>query len=275
MNKFRLIKLANRLAIENRQGVLPPAVNQAFPPESNFHSNNIVEDPFLLTANGQENYPNSIQDVLSQVHKTPEILTQYIDNSGYKPSSTTKAPKKKIIYKVVTKSPPKTEHGTTKRVVYKLATTKPPATKKPPSTTYHEVTTAKPQIMYHTAKPETVEDHRIYDHTRKPITVPIKDEPKKQNPKNQQKPDNYLAVIPYKDVAKLFEMLNKHTKPTNEGYKPKKKPKTTQKPHLPPPTTKRTEKLQPKVIKRTPLGRKKKKKKTVHVSKTLKQCCQF
>ena len=129
LNKIRLIKLANRLAIENRQGVLPPAINQAFPPESNFHSNNIVEDPFLLTANGQENYPNSIQDVLSQVHKTPEILTPYIDNSGYKSSSTTKAPKKKIIYKVVTKSPPKSKHGTTKRVVYKLATT---TTKKPP-----------------------------------------------------------------------------------------------------------------------------------------------
>ena len=123
--------------------------------------------------------------------------------------------------------------------------------------------------MYHTAKPETVEDHRIYDHTRKPITIPIKDDPKKQTQKNPQKPDNYLAVIPYNDVAKLFEMLNKHTKPTNEGYKPKKKkPGTTQKPHLPPPTTKRTEKLQPKVIKRTPLGRKKKKKKTVHVSKS-------
>ena len=41
---------------------------------------------------------------------------------------------------------------------------------------------------------------------------------------------------------------------------------TTPKPTLPPPTTKRTAELQPKVIKRTRLKGKKKKKKTVHVS---------
>lgn len=71
-----------------------------------------------------------------------------------------------------------------------------------------------------------------------------------------------MAVIPYGDIYKLFEMLNKHTKPYNEKEMQKKLKRMTT--PLPPPTTKRTVELQPKVIKRTPL--KGKKKKTVHVS---------
>ena len=73
-----------------------------------------------------------------------------------------------------------------------------------------------------------------------------------------------MAVIPYGDVYKLFEMLNKHTKPYDDKKMQKKIRKMTTPTPLPPPTTKRTKLLQPKVIKRTPLkGRKKKK--TVHV----------
>jgi hypothetical protein len=76
-----------------------------------------------------------------------------------------------------------------------------------------------------------------------------------------------MAVIPYGDLYKLFEMLNKHTKPYDQKKMRKKIRKmTTPRPTLPPPTTKRTAELQPKVIKRTRLKGKKKKKKTVHVS---------
>ena len=57
-----------------------------------------------------------------------------------------------------------------------------------------------------------------------------------------------MAVIPYGDLYKLFEMLNKHTKPYDEKKMRKKIRKmTTPKPTLPPPTTKRTAELQPKV----------------------------
>ena len=67
-------------------------------------------------------------------------------------------------------------------------------------------------------------------------------------------------------------MLNKHTKPMNEKKMKKmtkmaKMPKKTTTP-LPHPTTKRTEILQPKVVKRTRL-KGKKKKKTVHVSRNV------
>ena len=57
-----------------------------------------------------------------------------------------------------------------------------------------------------------------------------------------------MAVIPYGDLYKLFEMLNKHTKPYDEKKMRKKIRKmTTPRPTLPPPTTKRTAELQPKV----------------------------
>ena len=270
----RLIRLANRLALQKRQGdlysgiltpeVLPPATNQ------NFKLNSYqTEDPFLLTIGGKQNYPNSIQDVLS--HVAPEDPNPYIE--VYTTPKPPKPPKKKkIIYKVVTKKPPKKENGTTKKIVYKLATTTP----KPPDpypgvntpTTKH--TTKKPEVIYHTRKPYV--DDTNNDHTQPPKTVVHKDNPKDtpKHPDTPPKKENYMAVIPYQDIAKLFEMLNKHTKPANNdgGYMKKmKKHKTTPKP-LPHPTTKRTEVLQPKVIKRTPLGRKKKKKKTVHVSFT-------
>jgi hypothetical protein len=75
-----------------------------------------------------------------------------------------------------------------------------------------------------------------------------------------------MAVIPYDDVYKLFNMLNKHVSPTKM---PKMQKRTTT--YLPPPTTKRTEQLRAKVVKKTPdEGYKKKKrkkpKKTVTVS---------
>jgi hypothetical protein len=40
-------------------------------------------------------------------------------------------------------------------------------------------------------------------------------------PPPSKNPDDYVAVIPYRDVFKLFEMLNKHV----AGRPPKKKKK--------------------------------------------------
>ena len=113
-----------------------------------------------------------------------------------------------------------------------------------------------------------------YDHTIPPEPFPsyppatqAPHKPPAQKGHNPHKPDDYMAVIPYGDVYKLFEMLNKHTKPYDDKKMQKKIRKSRPTPApLPPPTTKRTEILQPKVVKRTRLKGRKKKKKTVHVS---------
>ena len=252
----KLIRMANEIVQKRNGGVLPPTVNN-IPPKEGPH----VNDPFILTpVSDSGGYPNSIQDVLSQIHEKPPSDGNYPppydppDTLKYPPFThkpTTQPPKKKKVYKVVHTKPPKVEHGTTKKTVYKLVT-------------------EKPKIIYHTRKPIT-EDPRIYDHTIPPEPFPTSapyvppSPPHKAKPV-KKKPDEYMAVIPYHDVYKLFEMLNKHTKPYDEKKMKKKmkKVKSTP-PTLPPPTTKRTEILQPKVIKRTPL-KGKKKKKTVHVS---------
>ena len=69
--------------------------------------------------------------------------------------------------------------------------------------------------------------------------------------KRPKDPDKYLAVIPYKDVYKLFNTLNQYTKP--------KKVATTKKPK---PTTKKATTKKP-AKKETTMKKKKKKKKTV------------
>ena len=250
----RLINLANELSIK-RQGVLPPTVNDPLLPSNELSS---VEDPFYFSPK----YPNSIQDVLLEMDQEKpsnfynEILT---------PTTTKKPPKKKkVVYKVVTQKPNHHHQGTTKKTIYKLVT--------PKTTTERakvEHTTQKPpaNIIYHTRKP-FVDDDAKYDHTRPvppfPKVTPKPPRISKNPPKKQA--DDYMAVIPYKDVHKLFQMLNKHTKPAAVQKRKKMRP-TTRPNTLPPPTTKRTALLQPKVIKRTPLkGKKKKRKKTVHVS---------
>ena len=259
----RLIALANQLSI-NRQGVLPPSENT---PDTPFNPQ--IEDPFYFKPNTQR-YPNSIQDVLHAMDEDPEYNPNYYPDiltptkKPQKPPKPTK--KKKIVYKVVGTKKPEVHEGTTKRIVYKIAT-KPPT--KPPKTV--EKSTKKPEIIYHTRKPITEDIN--YDHTTTvppfPKTTPVPHKPKITKKKQPTKPDDYMAVIPYKDVFNLFQMLNKHTNnPTSKVGKKsnKKKNKPTRAP-LPPPTTKRTPQLQTKVIKRTPLkGKKKKRKKVVHVS---------
>ena len=107
----KLIELANNLAqkrrrhpsefslISGQQDILPPATNQIFELDDE-----PVVDPFRLTVNGHENYPNSIQDVLYTNDRPTD-------------------PPKQVIYKIVTKTPPpppSNDSGTTKKIVYKL-----------------------------------------------------------------------------------------------------------------------------------------------------------
>ena len=120
--------------------------------------------------------------------------------------------------------------------------------------------------MVHTRP--TMYGNNEHDHTRKPDPFPTQ-KPKGgggQKLHKPHKPDDMMAVIPYKDVHKLFDMLNKHSNKGGGGYKKKtthkkrkKKKKTST---LPPPTTKRTN-FGPKSVKRTRLPGKKKR---IHVS---------
>ena len=268
----KLIELANQLALQKRQGefslvsagqdILPPATNQIFELDDE-----PVVDPFRLTVNGHENYPNSIQDLLYTNDRPTE-------------------PPKQVIYKIVTKTPPPNDFGTTKKIVYKLVTKPPhPATSLP---AVPAINTPKPEVIFHTRPPPETLPALV---NTKPNQIPNSKKPAKNNgnkgisthyhpgsdPASSPPTDeNYFAVIPYNDITKLFELLNKHTKPMKADHHPapkKKKKYTTPKPKKSHPTTK---KLQPKVIKRTPLGykkkkkkqkkKKKKKKKVVHVS---------
>ena len=265
----KLIELANNLAqkrrrhpsefslISGQQDILPPATNQIFELDDE-----PVVDPFRLTVNGHENYPNSIQDVLYTNDRPTD-------------------PPKQVIYKIVTKTPPpppSNDSGTTKKIVYKLVTKPPPADSLP---VVPVINTPKPEVIFHTRPPETIP--AIVQ--TKPNQIPNSKKPAKNNGNqgsshlvpgskpalSPPKDENYYAVIPYDDITKLFELLNKHTKPMKADHPvPKKKSNSTPKPKKSHPT----KKLQPKVIKRTPLGykkkkhkkKKKKKKKVVHVS---------
>ena len=136
---------------------------------------------------GQNFKPNSIQDVLSQVHAfdekppsdqnyppvfDPPKLSEYPPFEhkpqpipdynpkpilDYKPHPIkeiltpihhqTTKKPKKIIYKMVHTKAPKYEKGTTKRIVYKLATKKPKTTSKP-TQHYHEEIKKEPVIKH-------------------------------------------------------------------------------------------------------------------------------
>lgn len=221
--------------------------------------------------------PKSIQDVMDHLgvlnptyqgyppaYNAPIV---YHPPTTYKPHHvTTKKPKKKKSKKPKT---PKHPEKPTEPPAYKppAPSYKPPeapsyAPPKPPA--YEPPTT--PATYVHTRPPEVA---TFEYHTRAPEPFPTyaPAPPPKSAPKD---PNNYMAVIPYDDVYKLFNMLNKHVSPTKM---PKKQKRTTT--HLPPATTKRTEQLQAKVVKKTPMeGYKKRKrvkpKKTVSVSCCLK-----
>ena len=208
-------KISIRLASQRRKSgsgnVLPPATNQIFTPETN--NNPLpVDDPFQLTINGHQNYPNSIQDVLT-----------HIDGN-----ITPQPPPKKVIYKLITKKPlhilDENNDGITKQIVYKLAT-KPPELY--PVISNELITTEKPDIIYHTRKP--ILDDQIEYITQAPEISTVTQTIPHDNPNDN--PQNYLAVIPYGDVTKLFDLLNKHTKPMDEDGYMKKIQKTTPKPH--------------------------------------------
>ena len=169
---------------------------------------------------------------------------------------------------MITKEPPEVdEFGTTKRIIYRLATT--PIPNQPGIT-------SKQNVEFHTVQPIVIPPKNKATTTTTP--VPIGKKPHE----TPHDPNSYFAVIPYNDITKLFELLNKHTKPATNGYKksPKKSRKTTTTTHKPHKvvTTKK-----PKVIKHHHAGygkkkvkqkKKKKKKKVVYVSdQTYSQKC--
>jgi hypothetical protein len=221
-------------------------------------------------------YPNSIQDVMNHLgvsqpnyygHPPTYDIPQPIVYSppAYKPS--TKKPKKKksskkpkvTKHKAPSYSPvesPKHEPPKHEPPKYEPPKHEPPKYESPPKTTPATYVHTHPTVVespeYHTRAPEPF-----------PSYAPAPPAKKNSSPRD---PNNYMAVIPYDDVYKLFNMLNKHVSPTKMA---KTQKRTTT--YLPPPTTKRTEQLRAKVVKKTPdEGYKKKKrkkpKKTVTVS---------
>ena len=226
-------------------------------------------------------YPNSIQDVMHQIGVLEPHYQVYNPPVVYPPAhqtpysaATTKKPKKKKKSKKTKQEPEKQpEHKPEYKPVHKhepghtYASTKAPsypATKSPsyPATKAPSYEPTTPVTYVHTRPTEVV---RYDDHTRAPEPFPASPPKQSSSPKD---PNNYMAVIPYKDVYKLFEMMNKHVSPTKM---PRSSEKRTTTP-LPPATTKRTEQLRAKVVKKTPdegwnkKKKRKKPKKTVSVS---------
>ena len=201
-------------------------------------------------------FSNSIQDIL-----TPPFENEVQDPFG--DDVPTAKPPKQVIYKVITKEPPEVdEFGTTKRVIYRLATTPVP----------HQQggITNKQNVEFHTVQPIVIppKNKAKTTTTQAPVT--------KKPHETPHDPNSYFAVIPYNDITKLFELLNKHTKPAAKGGYKKKSPKkshkttTTHKPH-------KTTTKKPKVIHHVGYGKKKvkqkkkkKKKKVVYVRKSVK-----
>ena len=210
----------------------------------------------IITRTKKYLFSNSIQDIL-----TPPFENEVQDPFG--DDVPTAKPPKQVIYKVITKEPPEIdEFGTTKRVIYRLATTPIP----------HQQggITNKQNVEFHTVQPIVIppKNKAKTTTTLAPVT--------KKTHETPHDPNSYFAVIPYNDITKLFELLNKHTKPATKGGYKKKSPKkshkttTTHKPH-------KTTTKKPKVIHHVGYGKKKvkqkkkkKKKKVVYVRKSLK-----
>ena len=191
--------------------------------------------------------PNSIQDVM---HQLGVLEPNYHNQPVIYPPVTT--------YEVTTKKPKKKKKSTKK--TKESPKKKPDPTYAPTKSSKYEFTTAA--TYAHTRPTEIV----TYDDHTKP-SQPYPDDPPAAAPPRKSSvgprdPNNYMAVIPYNDVFKLFEMLNKHVAPTKM---PEKRTTTP----LPPATTKRTEQLRAKVVKKTPIEGWNKKKKRKKPKKTV------
>jgi hypothetical protein len=236
------------------------------------------------TFGGKPNYPNSIQDVMEIVGVLNPTQNQRRVDGPQSFEGHTAAP----IYYPPTKTPrpkyrvPATEKPAAVPIYYPpTKTSRPkhraPAPRKPPSSSYNP-----PSEQYESPAPSTyapaphadVEYHTRPDppypsstyapaphadveyHTRPDPAYPATYAPPAKTRKKQQ---DYMAVIPYRDVHKLFEMMNKYVAPAPHP-KPRTYKTTTEAP-------KKKRKLQPKVVKVTEFdtGHKKKKKKVTKV----------
>ena len=199
----RLINLANTI-VNRRQGILPPTVNNLPPDEVP-----AVEDPFHImpppnsNIHGQPNYPNSIQDVFSQLHDfdekppsdenyppvfNPPKLSEYPDFThkpqptpkyrprpiqdytpqhvpDFKPEDYKPHPIPEILTPIhPTTKKPKKKKKKKKKIVYKVVNTKAPKV--------HEGTTKKTVYKLVTEKPKTTaKPTQSYHHevTKKPV----------------------------------------------------------------------------------------------------------
>ena len=121
-----------------------------------------------------------------------------------------------------TEAPPPVFYRPETEVPHVLTVTQKTVTTK--QTTRKPVTETK-----HTTKSVNKYPHNIKDklpHLAKPPTkINLYENPPKVT-EAPKKPDNYYAVIPYKDITKLFELLNKHVhEPVNYKEKHKKEKK--------------------------------------------------
>jgi hypothetical protein len=196
-------------------------------------------------------YPNSIQDVMHQIGVLEPHLQSYTPPPHHQPPIVYPPP---ASYEPPTKKPKKKKKKNSDKDA-KTKAQKSPAHPPPTSSPKHPTT---PGTYAHT-RPTVVVTYD--DHTRAP--EPFPEDPPAQPPRKSaapRDPNNYMAVIPYNDVYKLFELLNKHASPTKVPTASTRRTTTP----LPPATTKRTEKLRAKVVKKTPdegYNKKKKRKK--------------
>jgi hypothetical protein len=200
-------------------------------------------------------HPSSIQDVMNNLGVLGPTYHTY--NPGY-------SPPQPIVYPPYSYQPNPYE-ATTKKPKKKKKSQKPkPVEKYPKPPSYETPKQEYPKTTeapYAHTRPSVVDTPEY--HTQAPAPFPSSP-PKSSAPRD---PNNYMAVIPYNDVYKLFNLLNKHVAPTKMPKKMSKRTTTA----LPPATTKRTEQLRAKVVKKTPIEESKKKKrvkpkKTVTVS---------
>ena len=200
-------------------------------------------------------HPSSIQDIMNNLGVLGPTYQTY--NPGY-------SPPQPIVYPPYSHQPNPYEITTKKPKKKKKAKKSKPVEKPPETTSYESPKQEYPKTTeapYAHTRPSVVETPEY--HTRAPAPFPSSP-PKSSAPRD---PNNYMAVIPYNDVYKLFNLLNKHVAPTKMPQKKSKRTTTA----LPPATTKRTEQLRAKVVKKTEIEEHKKKKrvkpkKTVTVS---------
>ncbi len=185
-------------------------------------------------------YPTSIQDILLANDKAEERKEAEADREYSRPElkppkkkrrrqrrkkpkrkNTSRKKKKKkkksqVYHETTTSSPNKVEHETESHYP-------PPTTTEDPHFTTEKTTTRRTTTLH---PPPPIEYHRETDEPM-PTTTTVKPTVHHHGPKD---PNDYVAVIPYNDVFKLFDMLNKHAvrhQPPKRKRRRRPRPKTS------------------------------------------------